>query len=124
MRPNGTPRSVLVVEDEWLVRDMIVQELRVAGWEVLQTGTAEQAIAYARTGPSIHVVFTDIQLAGRLTGWDVAEEFRDVRADTPIIYTSGNSVDRSRRVSNSLFFEKPYQLFEIVEACHGFCRGV
>ena len=36
---------------------------------------------------------------------------------TPIIYTSGNSVDRSRRVANSLFFEKPYRPLEIVEAC-------
>ena len=118
MRPSGTPRSVLVVEDEWLVRDLIVQKLRAAEWQVLQTGTAEDAIAHARAGRSIDVVFTDVQLAGPLTGWDVAEEFRAVRADVPIIYASGNVVDRSRRVPNSLFFEKPYELFEIVEACH------
>lgn len=118
MRPSGTPRSVLVVEDEWLVRDLIVQNLRAADWQVLQTGTAEDAIAHAQARHSIDVVFTDIQLAGPLTGWDVAEEFRAVRADVPIIYASGNVVDRSRRVPNSLFFEKPYELFEIVEACH------
>jgi CheY-like chemotaxis protein len=118
VRPSGTPRSVLVVEDEWLVRDLIVQNLRAADWQVLQTGTAEDAIAHAQARRSIDVVFTDIQLAGPLTGWDVAEEFRAVRADVPIIYASGNVVDRSRRVPNSLFFEKPYELFEIVEACH------
>jgi CheY-like chemotaxis protein len=77
--PSGTPRSVLVVEDEWLVRDLIVQNLRAADWQVLQTGTAEDAIAHAQARRSIDVVFTDIQLAGPLTGWDVAEEFRAVR---------------------------------------------
>jgi DNA-binding response OmpR family regulator len=47
VRPSGTPRSVLVVEDEWLVRDLIVQNLRAADWQVLQTGTAEDAIVEA-----------------------------------------------------------------------------
>lgn len=53
--------------------------------------------------PRIDVVFTDIQLAGILTGWDVAEQFRAANPDLPIIYASGNAVDRSRRVQCSLF---------------------
>jgi hypothetical protein len=36
----------------------------------------------------------------------------------PVIYTSGNSADRSRSVQDSLFFEKPYDAAEVVEACH------
>jgi len=70
-----------------------------------------------RRGDRVDVVFTDIQLAGVLSGWDVAEQFRAVRTDMPIIYTSGNLVDRDRRVIGSLFFEKPYRADVIVEAC-------
>jgi CheY-like chemotaxis protein len=55
----------------------------------------------------IDVVLTDIELAGRISGWDVAEQFRAARADVLIIYTSGNSADRSRRVPDSVFFDKP-----------------
>jgi CheY-like chemotaxis protein len=117
VRPNGTPHSVLVVEDEWLVRDMIVRELRSAGWEVLEASTAEDAITYAQTGDRVDVVFTDIQLGGDLTGWDVADAFRAVRANARVIYTSGNSVDRSRQVARSIFFEKPYLATEVVYAC-------
>jgi hypothetical protein len=62
-------------------------------------------------------VVTDIQLAGVLNGRDVAEQCRAVRADMPIIYTSGNSVDRSRKVVDSVFFEKPYRPAAIIEAC-------
>jgi CheY-like chemotaxis protein len=68
----------------------------------------------------IDVVFTDIQLAGSLSGWDVAEEGRTAQAVMPVIYTSGNPVDRSRRVHDSLFFEKP---LEVLEACRRLRRA-
>ena len=54
---------------------------------------------------------------GALSGWDVAEQFRAVRLGMPIIYTSGNLVDRSRGVAGSLFFDKPYRPVAIIEAC-------
>jgi CheY-like chemotaxis protein len=84
---------------------------------VLQATTAEDAIKCLRRGDRVDIVFTDIQLAGVLNGWDVAEQFRAVRADMPIIYTSGNSADRSRRVVGGMFFDKPYRPTAIVEAC-------
>lgn len=112
---------ILVVEDEWLVRDVVVQALRDAGWHVIEASTAEDAIALMRTGHHhIHVLFTDIQLAGRLCGWDVAEQCRAARADFPVIYASGNSADRSRRVADSLFFDKPYSAADVVAACGRF----
>ena len=118
MSPKGTSQVILVVEDEWLLRDVVAQALRDAGWQVIEASTAEDAIALMRTGHRyIDVLFTDIQLAGRLCGWDVAEQCRAVRADFPVIYASGNAVDRSRRVAGSLFFDKPYSTADVVEAC-------
>ena len=117
MSRNGASRVILVVEDEWLVRDDIAKALRDAGWQVIEASTAEDAIALMRTGHRIDVVFTDIQLAGRLCGWDVAEQCRAARADFPVIYASGNAADRSRKVAGSLFFNKPYSAAEVVEAC-------
>ena len=104
---------ILVIEDEWLVRDQIVNELQGAGWEVLEASTGEGALPSRR----IDIVFTDIQLSGYLSGWDVAELFRAARTDIPVIYASGNSVDRSRRVPGSLFFNKPYTDTEVLQAC-------
>jgi CheY-like chemotaxis protein len=114
-----TPTVVLVVEDEALVRYTVAHELRAAGYEVVESSTAEDAIARVNAEPRIDVVFTDIQLAGPQTGWDVAERFRAANPDLPIIYASGNAADRSRRVSGSLFFNKPYRTDEVVAAC---CR--
>jgi CheY-like chemotaxis protein len=118
MGPNGKSRLVLIVEDEGLLRAIIADEFRTAGWEVIETDTAEDAVALMRAGRPVDIVFTDIQLAGRLTGWDVGERCRAIREDVAIIYASGTAVDRSRRVDGSLFFDKPYIAETVIEACH------
>ena len=116
-----TSKVALVVEDEWLVRDVITQALRDAGWQVLEASTAEDAIGLLRAGNRIDLVFTDIQLGGVLCGWDIGEHCRAGRADFPVIYASGNAADTSRRVAESLFFNKPYKAADVVAACRKFC---
>jgi CheY-like chemotaxis protein len=122
MCANRASWVVLIVEDEALVRANIAHELRDAGCEVLEASSGESAIVFLRSGQQIDVIFTDIQLAGALSGWDVAEQGRVFQAAMPVIYTSGNSVDRSRRVQDSQFFEKPYDAYAVVDACRRFRR--
>jgi len=120
MRAESASGVVLVVEDEWLVREEIACQLRDAGWEVLEASTGEGAVELLKGKQRIDVLVTDIQLAGYLSGWDVAEAFRAVHPDVPVIYASANTADRSRTVANSLFFSKPYKSAEILEACASF----
>jgi len=120
MRAGNPSGVVLVVEDEWLVREEIVCQLRDAGWEVLEASTGEGAVGLLERQQRIDVLMTDIQLAGDLSGWDVAEAFRAAQPEMPVIYASGNTVDRSRAVANSVFFNKPYKSAEILEACASF----
>jgi CheY-like chemotaxis protein len=117
MNASQTFGVVLLVEDDALLRVQIADALRDGGWGVLESSSGDLAIALLQSGRQIDVVFTDIQLAGALNGWDVAEQGRSAEATMPVIYTSGNSLDRSRRVQDSLFFEKPYDPLEVVEAC-------
>ena len=108
---------VLVVEDEILVRDDIAHELRDCGCTVLEADTGEQAIAMCEAGVAVDVVFTDINLNGPSSGWDVAEAFRAARPAIAVVYASGNAIDRCRCVPGSLFFAKPYRLSDILNAC-------
>ena len=108
--------TALVVEDEALIRADIVDEFRKQGWAVVETASGEKAIELARER-DVDVVFTDIQLSGRLKGWDVAERLRHFLRRLAVVYTSGNTADRSRQVSGSLFFDKPYASEKVVEAC-------
>jgi CheY-like chemotaxis protein len=109
---------VLVVEDEVLVREAIVKTLQDAGWDVWEASSAEGAIALLQNAArAVSVLFTDIQLNGHLSGWDLADAFRQAHPEASIVYTSGNTVDRRRQVRDSLFFSKPYDPAEIVKAC-------
>ena len=106
---------VLVVEDEWQVRDIFVSHLRKTGWSVVEADNSEHAIAMLDAGEPIDIVGTDIQLIGELTGWDVAEAFRAAQPAMPVIYVSGNAPQPSRLVPESVFFPKPYDPAAILQ---------
>jgi CheY-like chemotaxis protein len=114
---------VLVVEDDSVLRSIIVDYLEDAGCLVFEAATAERAISLCKLGLSIDAVFTDVHLRSSLTGWDVGEAARYTLGDVPVIYTSGSSLERARPVAGSLFFDKPYQPADILRACRTLCDG-
>jgi CheY-like chemotaxis protein len=84
---------VLVVEDEWLVRSVIVDFLRANGCEVLEAANGEEAVSLIDgEDQKLDVLFTDIRLGGQLNGWDLAEIFREHRPQMRVLYASGYSI--------------------------------
>jgi CheY-like chemotaxis protein len=108
---------VLLVEDEFLVRYGIANALREAGYSVVECGSGEQAIALCRSKALIDVLFTDINLSGSVSGWEVAERFRMDRPDGAVLYTSGDEIDPKRCCSDSVFVAKPYLYNDILSVC-------
>jgi CheY-like chemotaxis protein len=113
----GASPVVLVVEDEWLLRDCIAAHLRAVRWSVLQARTGEIAVSLLAARRHIDIVFTDIRLAGSMSGWDVAAAFRKAHPKIPVIYTSGDPLNAELAVPESVFIAKPYEPATIVEAC-------
>jgi CheY-like chemotaxis protein len=105
--PALRARTVLVVEDESLVRETITAELEDAGFIVIEAETAEEGLEILE-GKPVDVLFTDIRLPGRMDGWDLAERARDLHADLPVIYATGFSAEQPRFVADSVFLRKPY----------------
>src|SRR5579863_2893264 len=99
---------VLVVEDDFIVRCGVADELREAGYIVVETPSGEEAIALCRSDLAIDMVFTDINLTGAASGWDVGECFLADRPNVPVLYTSGQAIEAEaeRRVA---VIAKPYQ---------------
>ena len=115
-RSNGST-VVLIVEDEFFLRCDLADYMREAGFVVMEAASAEHAMAICKDGMAVHILITDIQLNDSANGWDVAEAFRVLSTNIKVIYTSADSHDRMRRVSNSLHFNKPYRPTEVVNAC-------
>ena len=109
-----SPVTVLVVEDEPLLSETMVVELQEVGFTVIKAMSAEEALAVIDGEKPVDVLFTDIRLPGRLTGWDVAEHFRARNPMGPVIYATGYTAGPLRRVSQSAFLPKPYRPAEIV----------
>ncbi len=115
--------TVLVVEDEALVRDMIAEELRDAGYDVLEAGDGEVASGFLTTSEAVDVLFTDIRLPGQLDGWAIARLARQLRSNLPVIYATGYTVDRSAEVPGAIFLNKPYHPSQIVETIERLLRS-
>ena len=109
--PALTP-TVLVVEDDPLVRELIVMEIDEAGYGVLEADTAEEGLRLLESkAPSL--LFTDIRLPGRLNGWQLAEEARQLIPNLPVMYATGYTDEAPRLVPGAVFIRKPYRPSEI-----------
>jgi CheY-like chemotaxis protein len=102
--------SVLVVEDEVLISDLIAEVLSDHGFEVHAVAAAEDALRYLESGADVDVLFTDINLLGRMDGSELAQEARSKRPELPIVYCSGRYSPSALAppVSRSIFIKKPY----------------
>ena len=110
------PRTVLVVEDEWLLLELAAEVLEAAGHRVLTAADAHTALALLRSEP-IDFLFTDIDLACGTDGLSLAREARTLRPKLPIAYASGRRPDlrAHEMVPGSIFLAKPYRPAQIAD---------
>jgi CheY-like chemotaxis protein len=113
----------LVVEDEWLLRLDLVEELTRAGWRVLEAVTGEEALALLEKMERLDFLVTDIRLPGPVDGWQVAQSARARHPGLPVIYVSANPVDQVRKVPGGIFLGKPCDLNLLLETCDRLVRG-
>ena len=113
-------RRVLLVEDEGLIRLMIAETLRDEGFDVVQAENGDEVISLLDRVDSFDVLFTDLQMPGKLDGIDVAVYARNRNPAMPVLVVSG--VDAKRVMSRlnvleppAVFINKPYSPQEIVE---------
>ena len=106
---------VLIVEDEFMLRMDAADVIADAGFDVVEAGDADEAIAILEARPDIHVVFTDIQMPGVMDGLKLARFVRDRWPPIKIVATSGFvSVRKDDLPEGSRFVPKPYRAEQIV----------
>jgi CheY-like chemotaxis protein len=104
-----SPARILVVEDEVLVRNLLADELREAGFCVIEAAHAEEAMSYLQAGGTVDLVFTDIRMPGSRNGLELARALRAQNPSLPIILTSGNERPRGAAEIGP-FIPKPYNI--------------
>lgn len=105
---------VLIVEDEALLRINAVELITEAGFDVVEAGHAEEAIAILEGRPDIHIVFTDIQMPGSMDGIKLARFIRGRWPPIKLVVTSGQVAIRDGDLpEGGVFIGKPYTSAEI-----------
>ena len=110
---------ILLVEDEVLIREMLVEALEEAGFSTLAAADARRAVElFEENGDEIRGLVTDIDLAAGTDGWALARQVREHIADLPVVYISGASFHHwaSHGVPNSLMVAKPFAAAQVVVA--------
>jgi CheY-like chemotaxis protein len=79
---------VLVVDDEFLVRSVLSEILKDAGFQVVQAESAGDAIGILEQHPHVDLVFSDVKMPG-MDGFELARWVNEHRTDMPVILASG-----------------------------------
>lgn len=113
MRPER-PISILIVEDQLLIRMSVAEILRDEGFEVAEAGDADEAIA-CLDHVAVDAVFTDVQLAHDEDGFALAAWIRQHHPEIGVAVTSGRLTERQAkaRLRGELFLEKPYDIAKL-----------
>jgi DNA-binding response OmpR family regulator len=111
--------SVLVVEDEPMLQEIIGPPLEDAGFAVLFASDGDDALGMLEEdGSSVRALVTDIDLGRQTTGWDVARRAREIRPDIAVVYMTGGRADEwpANGVPKSILITKPFAPAQVVTA--------
>ena len=125
MQPSASKRPVvLIVEDEFLVRMGTRDAVETAGFDVLEAGDADEAIAILAARNDIHLVFTDVHMPGSMDGLKLAHFVRDRWPPVKIVATSGQArITDSDLPEGGRFLPKPYSAAQITATLHELMQG-
>jgi len=106
---QAQPIRLLLVEDEFLISEMVAEDLSEQGFTVCAVSNASDALSHLASAP-VDILFTDIKLPGGMDGITLARRARDMKPDLPVVYASGHvsTLDLEARVPGSIFIAKPY----------------
>jgi DNA-binding response OmpR family regulator len=106
--------TVLVVEDEVLIRMSLAAALRDEGFTVIEACDADEALVALATTP-VDLLLTDVRMEGSMDGLDLATRVRSTQPNLKIVVVSGHlAADETQGVADA-FVPKPY-LAETVAA--------
>jgi len=107
--------SVLVVEDETIIRMMVAEHLRSKGYRVIEATSLNEAVAVFSSGEPTDIVFSDVNLSGTQGGLSLTVWVHEHFPAVPVILTSGNkaTVGRFRTGETVPFISKPYDPDEV-----------
>jgi PAS domain S-box-containing protein len=110
---SGGQETILVVEDDTLVRDFVITQLRSLGYRTIAAADGREALDHVRNGLAFDLLFTDVIMPGGINGRQLADDVVGRRPEVRVLYTSGytdNAIIHHGRLDEGvLLLSKPYR---------------
>jgi CheY-like chemotaxis protein len=115
-RSDGGCRTVLVVDDECLLRMSLADQLRDCGFAVLEAGTAGEAVS-VMGAHRVDLVFSDVRMPGAMNGVGLAQWVRQNRPGVRMLLTSAYThvADAADPFCDARLIAKPYDESEVID---------
>jgi DNA-binding NtrC family response regulator len=114
--PHSGRHTVLVVDDEFLVRNVLSEILKDAGFHVLQAETARSAITILEELASVDLVFSDVKMPD-MDGFELARWVSEHKPDLPVILASGyvGKTNMAHELQCTEFLRKPFDFDTVID---------
>jgi CheY-like chemotaxis protein len=114
---EGGEETILVVEDDALVRQYVITQLESLRYAVLAAASAHEALDIVAAGRAFDLLFTDVILGSGVNGPALADEILRLRPGVKVLYTSGYTKDalatNDRIDPGVALIHKPYRKIEL-----------
>jgi CheY-like chemotaxis protein len=114
---EGGNETILVVEDDELVRNYVLAQLHSLGYRTLSAANAAEALEIIAAGHEFDLLFTDVIMPGAMNGRQLATEIQKSRPDLKVLFTSGYTenaiIHHGRLDSGVTLLAKPYRKSEM-----------
>ena len=121
--PQGDGELILVVEDDDRVREITLKRLESLGYAVAEARSGPEAIKLLQSGEPIDVVFSDIVMPGKMTGYDVAQWVATMKPNIKVVLTTGYNEYDSKGDASAAglkvpILDKPYTRERLAQTMH------
>ena len=124
---SGGSETILVVEDDSLVRNFVVVQLQGLGYKTIAAADSRAAMALVESGEPFDLLFTDVIMPGGMTGRQLADEVIKRRPGMKVLYTSGYTdnaiVHHGRLDEGVLLLTKPYRKPQLAQMVRQALKG-
>ncbi len=120
LNTSSGPSTILVVEDEFLIRMVATDILTSAGFMVIEASHADQAVSILRSRAcDVHALFTDVHMPGSMDGLMLTHHTRRNWPWISLLVTSGRAIPHVAEMPHgSRFLQKPYEPAKLLEHLH------
>lgn len=127
--PGPPVKTIVLVDDEDLVRRLVSRLLRKEGFHVIEAGTAEEGLAIVDSDETVDLLLTDVTLPG-MNGVELGRRALETRSDLKLICMSGSGEEEmvsdllARAVGAAAFVNKPFSTTELVKTINSLLEPI